>query len=66
MAEGLKALPSTYRFTHNQSGWYSFPYHLIIHQLTCIGQTWTVQVRDGTYFSNITDVPPESTLPMNT
>ena len=23
MAEGLKALPSTYRFTHNQSGMYS-------------------------------------------
>lgn len=25
MAEGLKALPATYRFTHNQSGRLSIP-----------------------------------------
>ncbi|PSR82587.1 hypothetical protein PHLCEN_2v6020 [Hermanssonia centrifuga] len=51
MAEGLKALPSTYRFTHNQSG-----------KLF----TWMLPAPDGTYSSSTMGAHPEFTLPMST
>ncbi|KAG6829923.1 hypothetical protein H0H92_002946 [Tricholoma furcatifolium] len=34
MAEGLKALPATYRFTHNQSGLLSYQYYSVLLQVS--------------------------------
>ena len=65
MAEGLKALPSTYRFTHNQSG--KFYHTNEVEQLLTKVQILMLPVLDGTCCSSImvdrlVFMPPMNTL----
>ena len=65
MAEGLKALPSTYRFTHNQSGQF-YPIRKVEQPLIKV-QILMLPVLDGTCYSSImvdrlVFMPPMNTL----
>ena len=67
MAEGLKALPATYRFTHNQSGRYSPKLRVtrLLIPATCT-QTWTLRARGGIFFLSTMDARLEFTPRMST
>lgn len=68
MAEGLKALPATYRFTHNQSGkvYFGWPVSATSHTTINAAQISMLRVWVGIYCLNTMGVHLESSRRTNT